>query len=270
VISDRLPNGSGFSAWLSREIAGIIGRVRAYEERDRLPRFVKELLVVDHAESCDRSCYRCLRAYLNRREHAILNWRLGLDLLAVLGGAKAHEVGWGTGAPWWNDATQSIRLQFAARSLTQRHGTTADQGQELVWKGRLVGITLRGRRYVLGHPLWDSEQLASVEDGLPLAWNEARYIDWFTLTVSPVRAWGQRDRLRVVRVRAPEVVAKWEPIDDDEAKRRLRTGESLRLRWTEDGETKEGRVLLRQPDRLMHVSLNRVLSPTVRFDAIWR
>jgi DEAD/DEAH box helicase domain-containing protein len=270
VISDRLPNGSGFSAWLSSKISGIIERVRAYEERDRLPRFVRELLVSDHAESCDRSCYRCLRAYLNRREHAILNWRLGLDLLAVLGGAKAHEVGWGTGAPWWNNETQSSRLQFAARSLIQRHGTAADQAQPPVCAGKLVGITLRKQRYVLGHPLWDPEQLAIVEARVPADWNGARYIDWFTLTASPVRAWGQKDRLRVVRVRAPEVVAQWEPIDDDEAKRRLRTGESLRLRWTEAGETKEGRVLLRQPDSLMHVSLNRVLSPTVRFDAIWR
>jgi hypothetical protein len=37
-------------------------------------------------QSCDASCYGCLRDYSNTRWHPILDWRSGMDLLTLLMG----------------------------------------------------------------------------------------------------------------------------------------------------------------------------------------
>jgi len=69
-IYDTLPGGAGF--------------VRRIGEL-RLDVFQAALDILEHcAESCDRSCYRCLRSYKNKFEHDLLDRYLGASLLRFL------------------------------------------------------------------------------------------------------------------------------------------------------------------------------------------
>ena len=69
-LYDTLPGGAGFS----RRV-GDLG----------LPLFEAALQLLDGCpDSCDRSCYRCLRSYKNKFEHDLLDRRLGASLLRFL------------------------------------------------------------------------------------------------------------------------------------------------------------------------------------------
>jgi len=76
-IADTLENGAGFSTHLGQPevLPGLLRDIHRYLDR---------LANADHATMCTASCYRCLRDYGNMSYHALLDWRLGRDLLEVL------------------------------------------------------------------------------------------------------------------------------------------------------------------------------------------
>ena len=81
-IADNLDNGAGYSSNYSSS-----------DTFDDLLKYAQVRLGSDfqhgnHSSNCFTSCYECLRNYGNRYSHAELDWRLGLDLLALLGGKE--------------------------------------------------------------------------------------------------------------------------------------------------------------------------------------
>ena len=69
-LYDTLPGGAGFA-----QRVGTIG----------LPIFELALRILEECpESCDRSCYRCLRSYKNKFEHDLLDRHVGASLLRFL------------------------------------------------------------------------------------------------------------------------------------------------------------------------------------------
>ena len=79
VLMDTLENGAGYCRYLFEE--------------ERLELVLESLTESEplgfrlaggpHALDCDGSCYDCLRDYSNADLHAILDWRLGLDLADI-------------------------------------------------------------------------------------------------------------------------------------------------------------------------------------------
>lgn len=69
-LYDTLPGGAGFSSQLVD---------RGTELFERALRLVKVC-----AENCDASCYRCLRSFKNKFEHAVLDRHVGAELLDYL------------------------------------------------------------------------------------------------------------------------------------------------------------------------------------------
>jgi hypothetical protein len=82
-LADTLENGAGFSTHLcsQAEFPAFISSVE---------RLVREYEDAGHANECSTSCYRCIRDYTNMPYHALLDWRLGRDLLAVSKGTGLH------------------------------------------------------------------------------------------------------------------------------------------------------------------------------------
>lgn len=68
MLSDKLPNGAGFVDWIARN-----WNDKVLDGLLRKP---------DHC-TCDTACYDCLMSYQNRSLHALLDWRLGMQLLRV-------------------------------------------------------------------------------------------------------------------------------------------------------------------------------------------
>lgn len=79
MLADHLPNGAGFVDWIARN----------WEDK-----VLDELLAQPEHCTCDTACYDCLMSYQNRSLHALLDWRLGMQLLRVFkdGGLELDTV----------------------------------------------------------------------------------------------------------------------------------------------------------------------------------
>lgn len=86
VLMDTLENGSGYCRHLSEP-----GPLRALlaSLTDLNRGWVATIAGGERAARCDGSCYDCLRDYSNADLHAVLDWRLALDLSELAAGAGA-------------------------------------------------------------------------------------------------------------------------------------------------------------------------------------
>jgi len=160
VISDFLPNGSGFTAWLDRNwdevLEGIVG--------PNSNPFVSSIITNPHRqwsgrEGCDSSCYDCLRRYRNMTFHGLLDWRLGLNLLRVF---YTGSYGCGlNGKPefdkpdmeGWIDQSKTLRDNFCS---------LVGGGVKPRSFGRLAGLEIGNYRAIVVHPLWDYSRPRSI------------------------------------------------------------------------------------------------------------
>lgn len=76
-LADTLDNGAGYAGRIAENLGTVFGRARE---------LVEEFSDHNGGQACDSSCYKCLRDYSNSRWHALLDWRLGSDLLDLLQG----------------------------------------------------------------------------------------------------------------------------------------------------------------------------------------
>lgn len=136
-LTDTLENGAGYCAHL--------GEPSTFEElilRPLLPGGPAHQRLVKHGDDCDSSCYDCLRDYGNAGEHALLDWRLGLDLLqiAVAPNPSPPEL---TG--YWDSlvelAGHSLQKALSGSSLERASGLTCV-------------VRDNSLRCVLTHPFW--------------------------------------------------------------------------------------------------------------------
>ena len=81
-LSDRLENGAGYATYLSKAetftslmdtCGGVLRRQWGA-----------------HAPNCDTSCAKCLRDYTNLPFHPLLDWRLALDMIQMLGSTDSQ------------------------------------------------------------------------------------------------------------------------------------------------------------------------------------
>jgi ATP-dependent helicase YprA (DUF1998 family) len=83
-LADSLENGAGYARRLGDEFATLIEKASALAE---------EMRVHNAGRPCDSACYKCLQDYSNSRWHALLDWRLAIDLLSVLTGSPIDLTG---------------------------------------------------------------------------------------------------------------------------------------------------------------------------------
>jgi Lhr-like helicase len=85
-LADSLANGAGYATHLGENPGQLLAAARELAED-----------YTDHAaqgDGCDSSCYRCLRDHSNAAYHALLDWRLAVDLLHVgTGDPVDHRAG---------------------------------------------------------------------------------------------------------------------------------------------------------------------------------
>ena len=138
VFFDSLENGAGYCRYLAERLSEAL-------LQPLLPGggLYDRLVQEGHAHGCDSSCYDCLRDYNNADLHALLDWRLGLDLAHL---AVDAQVQVDLHAPYWQPLAEQ-----AARSLERVVGQSATIEQI---EGSWI-LHARGQvRAVLTHPLW--------------------------------------------------------------------------------------------------------------------
>ncbi|PPJ04100.1 helicase [Nocardia nova] len=149
-LADTAENGAGyaveigraahFEAMLNNTLADLRNR---WDDRDHLAR-------------CDTSCPDCLRSYDNSRQHALLDWRLALDMLELCTGTEL---------------TVSRSLPPEARWMEAAAQALLDSQVELIKNVPI--ITRQDRCVMLCHPLWRLDA-AFFTDAQAAAFDEAQ------------------------------------------------------------------------------------------------
>jgi ATP-dependent helicase YprA (DUF1998 family) len=155
-LADALENGAGYATHIGT--ATNFARVVA-EARDVLTRLESPA----HRDTCDSSCYDCLRDYYNMPYHPLLDWRLGRDMTDLLLGDNL-DVG------RWNDFEHRLAAGFSTNVV---HGTLTP------FEGDVWGVDMEDRVLLVAHPLEDrgihlpSRLAAAVADAEAKGFGEA-------------------------------------------------------------------------------------------------
>jgi DEAD/DEAH box helicase domain-containing protein len=148
-LADTAANGAGYAVELG--------------QADQFERMLKSTLDdlrltwddADHVERCDTSCPDCLRSYDNSRRHALLDWRLALDMLELAAGvAMTTSRSLPPSAVWIDTAAAALR------------GSTAGSIHEIPI------VTRNDKCVMLCHPLWRLDR-AFLTDSQAEAYDEA-------------------------------------------------------------------------------------------------
>ncbi len=102
---------------------------------------------------CTSSCYDCIRDFSNQSLHAVLDWRLGLDL-GRLADDSGAEIGFNV--EYWKGYISTTIL-----NILKLQGYTATFEDGLV-----TGSDQSGRKYCIIHPLWSKSYVESVIDNI--------------------------------------------------------------------------------------------------------
>ncbi|NMM32869.1 MAG: DUF1998 domain-containing protein [Phycicoccus sp.] len=137
-LADTLENGAGYAVELARP-----ERLKAVLERI-LGEVAERWESGKHAV-CDSSCPDCLRSWDNRHVHALLDWRLALDIAELASGRPLTEGRW-----FAHSADQTKKFADAYEG--------ALEGLQSVRVAGLDVIRVGGRSAVVGHPLWRREE----------------------------------------------------------------------------------------------------------------
>lgn len=183
VINDHLPNGAGFTKWISDNLSVVLSSI--VDPAAPPDSFPGALISSDH-QHCDSSCPDCLRHYRNMNFHGLLDWRLGLSVLRLL---ADNQFNCGTTGDFsvsdllgWQDTAISLRDSFCRSFDCQP-----------MMAGPLPAFTV-GQSYVIViHPLWDqvrpSGWLAEAIAAVPPS--SAKFIDTFNMLRRPSWAYQQ-------------------------------------------------------------------------------
>jgi len=80
ILTDELPNGSGFVRKLYEEFESMLDEALQPKSIDT---YIKRIHSEEHEGRCYDACYDCLKVYRNMNWHSLLDWRLGLGILRI-------------------------------------------------------------------------------------------------------------------------------------------------------------------------------------------
>lgn len=150
ILTDELPNGSGFVRYLYNKFEEILSETINPEE---IQSYLMKIHSEHHRKNCKDACYECLKVYRNMNYHSLLDWRLGLSLIRLLndGAFKC-----GTDGNFDNFVELRGWLQFATML---RDSFAESFGFSICGEVKGLPIIKHGRNnknvIMLVHPFWD-------------------------------------------------------------------------------------------------------------------
>ncbi|MES2429357.1 MAG: DEAD/DEAH box helicase [Bacteroidota bacterium] len=81
ILTDELPNGSGFVRYLYNNFQNILAEAMVPPDPTN---YLGKIHSPTHQHSCKDACYDCLKVYRNMNYHSLLDWKLGLAMMRVM------------------------------------------------------------------------------------------------------------------------------------------------------------------------------------------
>ncbi|WP_432471795.1 DEAD/DEAH box helicase [Amphritea sp. HPY] len=185
-LADALENGAGYTR-------------RLYDKKMLLELLEEYYLVIrrdwesnSHAD-CDVSCPDCLRNYGNRMVHALLDWRLALDVAELVLGKPLIE-------DRWLKNGKDVADRFAELCKQSEMDVTAEMADSLpalVYQG--------SRALVLGHPLWHMREGLITDRQLNAKYDlQSKYGAELSVDFVDIREFRMRPQQYILKIGQPD------------------------------------------------------------------
>lgn len=152
-LVERLENGAGYCNFLSGRRYPDIPYKAIVEPLSKGGSIYELLCNEKHMNECTSSCYDCIRDFSNQSLHAVLDWRLGLDLARLANDPEA-EIGFNV--EYWKGY-----LSTTIKNILQLQGYTVN-----IVNGVASGTDPMGKKYCIVHPLWTKSYIKKIVDSL--------------------------------------------------------------------------------------------------------
>lgn len=150
---EKLENGAGYCNFLSGRRYKEIPLKAIVEPLTKGGDIYNFLCEEKHMTECTSSCYDCIRDFSNQTLHAVLDWRLGLDLGRL---AENPDTRIDFDAEYWKGYVSTTILNILKL-----------QGYTATFKDGLVkGTDLSGRKFCIVHPLWSRTRVKKIIENM--------------------------------------------------------------------------------------------------------
>lgn len=85
ILTDELPNGSGFVRYLYNNFQSILTESIVPNDPNN---YLGKIHSQSHCDKCKDACYDCLKVFRNMNYHSLLDWRLGLAMIRIMSDAR--------------------------------------------------------------------------------------------------------------------------------------------------------------------------------------
>lgn len=167
-IVEKADNGAGYCNYLNGTANRAISeKVFIKSLLPELPdgRVFNEILMrPEHEKKCASSCYDCLRDYYNQKYHALLNWRMALDVAALANDSKTvldfSQV-------YWRDYIHQTLLPTLENKLNGRRKI----------KEQNIFIETEKITYLISHPFWNELEIQKLKNSISQEVKELNIMD---------------------------------------------------------------------------------------------
>jgi len=161
-LADEHPNGAGLVDWAHRNWEGLLrGCVHAAGPVRILGELIRdECSRARDAKQAWRSPDILLKGFRNRQLHGLIDWRLGMELLASMedpsympGTTPLYEA-WGLEVPSWPEEAEKLATQYCAAFDLAATRVTDESGSLHGWLTGGPGDGGATSLFMVSHPLW--------------------------------------------------------------------------------------------------------------------
>ncbi|THU41234.1 DEAD/DEAH box helicase [Niastella caeni] len=150
ILTDELPNGSGFVRYLYNDFQNILSETMNPSDPNN---YLGKIHSDTHYGKCKDACYDCLKVYRNMNYHSLLDWKLGLAMMRILSDSTFVCGADGNFAPYlelhdWLDFATELRNNFA-QSFGFTHLTEINDLPIIRFGRNQKNIIM------IVHPFWD-------------------------------------------------------------------------------------------------------------------
>lgn len=85
ILTDELPNGSGFVRYLYNNFQSILTETMNPPDPNN---YLGKIHSHSHNDKCKDACYDCLKVYRNMNYHSLLDWKLGVAMMRIMSDAN--------------------------------------------------------------------------------------------------------------------------------------------------------------------------------------
>lgn len=170
-FADVLENGAGYAKHLSENIEEAL-----FSSLKPSGNIYKKL--IEHESKCDSSCYDCIRDFYNSPYHAILDWRLGMDMVSLILENDLSKISINSG--YWKNITRIAIRNFIGENKSWVVSEVEGKYRITNRQGGIIADII--------HPLWGVDHpsvIDSYRQGIKIltVYDLIRRIGWCYLRV---------------------------------------------------------------------------------------